>query len=1087
MNSVLIIASVATLAPVAAAEPGADFVADIQPIFARHCIPCHGPDEQKSSFRLDVREVAFKGGDTYGVAIVPGDSAGSPLLRYVSGRHEELTMPPKGPLLSPREAGLLRAWIDLGAPWPDSATATVVHPGDHHWAFQPLERPGVPDALADASGNVTPIDAFIGRDLQRNGLAFSPEADRRTLIRRLHFNLHGLPPCPEEVDAFECDPDPLAYEKLVDALLASPRYGERWARHWLDIVAFGETHGFEVNTPRDNAWPYRDYVIRALNEDKPYPEFIRDQLAGDLTGADAATGFMVAKAALLPGQVGRDEESIRLARQDELNDMVLGAGSAFLALTVSCARCHDHKFDPISQADYYAMQGIFSGVRHGERPWRTTEDEATTRKSASLSLELARVERQLSPFEPPARPEAGAAVETHPALNEECFAPVDADFVRFTIYHANLHPTLGLIEPCLDELEVFTGGAEPRNVALASAGARATASGSTTSARHKLEHLHDGQYGNDRSWMSSEAGRGWVQIEFAARETISRIVWSRDRQGHFSDRLPTHYVIESGLRNGSEIEWKPIAGTGPIRPPVHPRLTVERFEPTDAKRLRLTVFETTGLAPCVDELEVFTAGEPPRNVALAATGARATASGPPPDSALHKLEHIHDGEYGNSHSWRSGEDGQGWVEIEFPEAVRIDRVLWSRDREGKFTDRLPVRYEIAVAGEAGHWRVVASSVDRQPYVPGAEIHPIYETHIADEQRRERLEGLLAERRRIATELGRLQIAPMIYAGRFEAEPQTVWRLHRGDPMQRREEIAPAALSRIGPPFHLAPDASEPQRRLALAAWLADPKNPLPARVLVNRLWHHHFGEGIVSTPSDFGINGARPTHPGLLDWLATEFIAQGWSLKKMHRLICLSRTFRQSSRPDPVALAVDAETRLLWRFPPRRLEAEVIRDAMLAAAGTLDLGMGGPGFSAFKPNDNYVRVYEPKEVFGPAEWRRMVYMTKVRMEQDGTFGALDCPDAGQEQPRRPRSTTPIQALNLFNSTFVGQQAALMAERLERQAGARPPAQVRLGFQLAFARTPDAEEETLGVEFINEHGTAQFCRVLLNANEFVHLP
>jgi mono/diheme cytochrome c family protein len=1087
MKAAFAIASMAAFASATAGEPGADFVADIQPIFAKHCISCHGPDQQKNSFRLDAREIAFKGGDTYGVAIIPGNSAESPLLRYVSGKHEELTMPPKGERLSSREIELLQAWIELGAPWPDSASVAVVDPTGQHWAFQPLERPEVPIDTVHASRNVNAIDAFIGRELNRHGLQFSPEADRRTLIRRLYFNLHGLPPSSEQVDAFVHDPDPRAYEKLVDSLLASPRYGERWARHWLDIVAFGETHGFEVNTPRENAWPYRDYVIRSFNEDKPYPEFIRDQLAGDATGEDAATGFIVAKAALLPGQVGRDEESIRLARQDELNDMVLGAGSAFLALTVSCARCHDHKFDPISQADYYAMQAIFSGVRHGERPLRTRDYAANTRKSETLSREMARLQLELAPFEIPANPEAKSAAETSPKLNEETFDPVEADLVRFTVYNANLHPTLGLIEPCLDELEVFTTGDTPRNVALAETGARATASGSNTSERHKLEHVNDGKYGNDRSWMSNEAGRGWVQIEFPARETIGRIVWSRDRLGQFSDRLPTSYLIETGIRDGSIIHWHRVAGTSPLRPPVHPRLTIERFAPIEAKRLRFTILETTSLEPCIDELEVFTAGDAPRNVALASAGTRATASGTLPNSTIHKLEHINDGNYGNGRSWISDQTGQGWVELEFPETVSIDRVFWARDREEKFTDRLPVRYQIEVAGEDGAWRVVASSQDRQKYVLGSQVNPIYETNIADEEQRAHLEKLLAERKRITDEMRKLQFTPMVYAGRFEAEPQTVWRLHRGDPMQRREEIAPAGLSRIGPSFALSAEASEQERRLALADWLSDPRNPLPARVLVNRLWHYHFGEGIVSTPSDFGINGARPTHPELLDWLATEFIARGWSIKEMQRVICLSRTFRQSSRPNREALAIDAGARLLWRFPPRRLEAEVIRDAMLAVTGTLDLRMGGPGFSVFKPNDNYVRVYDPKEDFGPDEWRRMIYMTKVRMEQDGTFGALDCPDAGQEQPRRPRSTTPIQALNLFNSTFVNQQAAMFAERLRRQAGSQPSEQVHLGFQLAFARTPDPEEKNLCVELIDEHGLAQFCRVLLNANEFMHLP
>jgi hypothetical protein len=279
-------------------------------------------------------------------------------------------------------------------------------------------------------------------------------------------------------------------------------------------------------------------------------------------------------------------------------------------------------------------------------------------------------------------------------------------------------------------------------------------------------------------------------------------------------------------------------------------------------------------------------------------------------------------------------------------------------------------------------------------------------------------------------------------------------------------------------------APERERRLALARWLTDPANPLPARVLVNRLWHYYFGRGIVDTPSDFGRHGDRPTHPELLDWLAAEFVAHGGSLKHVHRLIVLSATYRQSSVATERGLAADAQTQWLWRYPPRRLEAEAIRDAMLAVSGALDRRMGGPGFDLFEPNGNYVKVYTPKRMFGPAEWRRMVYQSRPRMQPDDTFGAFDCPDAGQIAPRRNRSTTPLQALNLLNSPFVLQQAELFAERLQREAGDDPTAQVRRGFLLAFGRPPSEDERAAAVRLIGAHGLTVFCRALLNANEFV---
>jgi hypothetical protein len=288
-----------------------------------------------------------------------------------------------------------------------------------------------------------------------------------------------------------------------------------------------------------------------------------------------------------------------------------------------------------------------------------------------------------------------------------------------------------------------------------------------------------------------------------------------------------------------------------------------------------------------------------------------------------------------------------------------------------------------------------------------------------------------------------------------------------------------------------------QRRLALAQWIANPANPLPARVMVNRLWSYHFGEGLVSTPSDFGANGARPTHPELLDWLAAEFTdpritspsephPAPWSIKHIQRLIVTSATYRQSSARRAEGVSADAGSRLLWRFPPRRLEAEALRDAILACTGCLDLRAGGPGFSAFEPNDNYVRVYNPKRQFGPPEWRRMIYMTKVRMQQDSTFGAFDCPDGGQIAPKRMRSTTPLQALNLLNSEFMLQQARLFAARLEREAAASPSAQIRLAFELAFARAPEPEEARAAEKLVGANGLTMFCRALFNANEFVFL-
>ncbi|MDB6035472.1 MAG: Protein of unknown function (DUF1553)/Protein of unknown function (DUF1549)/Planctomycete, partial [Verrucomicrobiales bacterium] len=336
-----------------------DFAKDIKPILEANCLQCHGPDKQKSSFRLDQNEAALKGGETYAPDIHPGKSSESPLIHFVAGLVPDMKMPAKGEPLSSEQIGLLRAWIDQGAKWSEEGQLSSA---PTHWSLKPVVRPAVPKIPGGKVRSSNPIDGFIFNKLAESKLTPSPTADRRILIRRLYFDLIGLPPSPEEVTVFEKDKSPDAYEKLVEQLLASPRYGERWARHWLDVVRFAETSGFEVNTPRPNTWPYRDYVINAINGDKPYDRFLAEQIAGDVLGEDAATGFLVAG----PEDLVKSPDPVLTSNQraDELHDMVSTTGSALLGLTVGCARCHNHKFDPISQKEYYSLKAIFEGVRH---------------------------------------------------------------------------------------------------------------------------------------------------------------------------------------------------------------------------------------------------------------------------------------------------------------------------------------------------------------------------------------------------------------------------------------------------------------------------------------------------------------------------------------------------------------------------------------------------------------------------------------------------------------------------------------------------------------------------------------------------
>jgi hypothetical protein len=928
--SILLGSAIISAEPPAAAKPKVDFATQIQPILTRRCHACHGPKKRESNYRLDVRELAFAAGDFGDRAIIPSKADDSPLLRYIAGSDDDgIVMPPEddGEMLTAAEIALVRNWIEQGAHWPDelAGDATSKLTTDH-WSFQPVQKVAPPQL--DSPWIRNGIDAFVLRKLEENKMSHSGAADRRTLIRRIHLDMLGLPPTPEQVEAFVNDPSPGAYGKLVEAVLESPHYGERWARYWLDLVRFAETHGFETNRERPNAWPYRDYVIQSLNDDVPYDQFIKEQIAGDALGNPVATGYLVAGPYDL---VKSPDISLSLTqRQNELDDIINTTGSVFLGMTIGCTRCHNHKFDPLTQTDYYAMQAVFAGVQHGDRAL-------------------------------PASP------------NRQALA------VKLDSRIGELRGKLGQLQQTATEL--VASAAKP-----------------------------------------------------ALREAVS------------------------------------------------PRHNIERITPVDAKFVRFTVLATNTSEPCLDELEVFSAD---KDVALASAGAQASCSSSLPGHEIHKLEHINDGKYGNGRSWISNEKGAGWVQVEFAQVSKIDRIEWGRDREGKYSDRLATIYRIEVSQTGEAWQTVASSSSRLPFSGVKSDQPIYRfDHLPpDEAKAGR--KLLDELKSAEAQRDRLAATLTVYAGKF-SQPGPTHRLYRGEPMAKRELVGPDAPE-VFTELALSESTPEQQRRKQLAQWIASPENPLTARVIVNRLWQFHFGRGFVGTPSDFGAAGTAPTHPELLDWLASQLVANNWSLKQMHRLILQSATYRQSGRPDPVALKADAGTQLWWRFPPRRLEAEPIRDSILSVTGMLDLRMGGPGFSAFEVEAENVRHYHPKSSYGPEDWRRMIYMTKVRMEQDSVFGLFDCPDAATSVPQRSRSTTPLQALNLFNSTFLLQQSELFARRLRSDCPDDNAAQIARAFELCYARSPEEAEATETLAFVQDQGLPAFCRALLNSNEFLFMP
>lgn len=891
---------------IAVAEP-IDFVKDVRPIFQEHCYDCHAEDAQKSGLRLDVKSAAFTGGDNHGPDIIPGNAEKSPLIQFLLTDVEDQMMPPKGDRLSPEEVRILTNWVNEGAVWPDGVDLVELEDTSDHWSFKPIEVPA-----GDHS-----IDTFIDRALKEHGLSRSPRADKTTLLRRLTFDLIGLPPTPEELADFLADESDDAFATATDRLLASPRYGERWAQHWLDVVRYADTHGFEVNTERKNAWPYRDYVINAFNADTPWDQFIREQIAGDAFGKAEATGFLVTAAALLPGQIGKDEESKRLARQDELGEIVINTGEAFLGLSIGCARCHDHKFDPISARDYYTMQAFFAGVHYGDRPVINPEVDTIV---ANLKARLEPLDQELQGYLLEAG--GGATRASVSAMgNIEQFPPVMATGVRFTV---NSTIRESFHQPYIDELEVFN--AEGVNVALDS---------KATSKTGKPEGAIDGVYGNSSAWKSSVKGGGSLELAFAQPETIQRIVWGRDRTGKYPDRLAETYIVE-------------------------------------------------------------------------------------------------------------------------------------------------------VKTTSGEWRTVADGSDRAPFDPKKAKEDLYQLPAIAEEYHQRASELIAERQPLADELKEYNGGKQLVFAAQSAHPETMHLLNRGDPEQPTGEVPPASLSFLNP-VELPQDASDLERRKALAEWIVDYENPLTARVIVNRIWQWHFGVGLVATANDFGNLGAVPSHPELLDWLASEFVKSGWSVKELHRLIVSSQTYQQAHQIHEEGLAKDSDDRLLWRFPSRRIESEVIRDGILAVSGTLEPTMFGRGYDLFNTRGG-TGGFKPIESHQKKEGRRrMIYAYKVRMEREAVFGAFDCPDAGQSAPRRSQSTTPIQALNLFNSQFTIDLAADFSSRVRGDAGEDPEAQIRRAWELCFSREPQPDELLDARAVVREHGLETLSRVIFNSNEFLFLP
>ncbi|MCH2114110.1 MAG: DUF1553 domain-containing protein [Pirellulales bacterium] len=946
--------------------PAKFFDEQVKPILVNRCLSCHGADK-KGGLDLRTKAALLQGGES-GAVIEPGSPQESLLVDYVQSEE----MPPKKPL-SDAEVAILTRWVARGGYFPDEpldifALTTETRAGYDWWSLRPLSTvlPPSPDEIG-ASWSQHPIDCFVRAALHTKGLSPSPKADKRTLIRRATYDLTGLPPTPQEVAAFEKDQREDAYDRLIDRLLASPHYGEHWGRHWLDVVRFGESRGYERNEVIDNAWPFRDYVIRSLNDDKPFDQLVREQLAGDVIGpgeidVEVGTAFLVCGPFDDVGN--QNPEQAAQSRANTIDDVIRATSEAFLGLTVGCSRCHDHKFDPIRQTDYYSLYATFAGIQHADRELGTEEQKEQragqlaplTKRKEELQKEFAKFEGELTAAAIKRADEFVGDWLRPPASRrgtEEVFPPVLARHVRLTVDGTDVNPAAN-IRYRIDEFEVWTserGTSEgpSRNVALADNGGQAI-------------------------------GKNFVAEDFVGA-----------------------YVAE---------------------------LTIDgKFEP-----------------PWI-------------------------AAGPE-------------------------------LVVTLAENETIDRVFFSSDRSGAAGDQFIAtfvgEYQIDVSLNGEDWQAVASSATRQPVTEAHRNKRIVE-HLITDQQRQRRADLTTQLAEVDRKIAEIAPLPTWWVGTFKEASGPFHVFVGGSPQKTGEVVVPASpsvLKQATTGYHLAADAPESERRRQLAEWITAPDNPLTPRVLANRLWHYHFGTGIVDTPSDFGFMGGRPTHPGLLDWLAAQVQSADWKLKQIHKLIMTSQTYQQQSAFEEIAAGIDADSRYLWRFPPRRLSAEEIRDTLLAIAGKIDFTAGGPGFRLFRYMQDNVSTYLPLDQFGPETYRRSVYHQNARATVIDIMTDFDAPDCAFATPRRTETTTPLQALTMMNHSFIIDMARFLAERIEAEgppeqgggesAPAKTAAQVRRAFELALARGPDQRELNAAALLVEKHGLAALCRAMFNTNELIYL-
>lgn len=1127
-----------------AQAPAPDFQRDVRPILSRHCYPCHGPDEatRKSGLRLDRRDAALAAAKSGRHAIVPGSPEASELVRRITAHDDGIVMPPPGAnkALDAAAKDTLVRWIRAGATYRP------------HWAFERPVAPPLPE-VRDAGWTRNPIDRFVLARLEQAGMAPRPAADRWTLVRRVHLDLIGLPPTPAEAAAFVDDPAPDAYERLVDRLLAMPQYGERQARRFLDLARYADTNGYEKDRER-SIWVWRDHVVAAFNQDQPFDQFTIEQLAGDmLPGATpaqvVATGFH--RNTMLNEEGGIDPLEFRY---HAMADRVATTGTVWLGLTLGCAQCHTHKFDPIPQRDYYAVMACLDNADDVEFVLPDDDAEARATRDAARAAELLARLPERFPLEP-----ATWEIANSPRVDASS-GPAELltdGSIRFVAPTADRETCVVEFDTLLGDiaalrLEVLTDERLPRGgpghapngnfvlsqlriEAAAITTPDATAVVAIQGARADVEQTSFGI----RTCLDDDPARGWAidvgdpqrnrdhvaVFEFAtpvthAGGTRLRVTLRQDHGGkHTIGRLrlsvgalpPAAATAESPRRAACErafAAWRQrtaavVADWMPLRPHAAtsnlPLLEVQEDDSVFASG-DITKTDTYELR-CTTPLHGITAVrlEALPDARLPGGGpGLCYYEGPKGDFFLGEFELFADGRrVPLAHA--SEDHGHNAFGSTASAALAIDgdpQTGWSTaDRPGQRHQAVFVLQEpLGAVGELQvrltFGRHYACPLGRFRLSATTRTGGAVATELPDDVERALLRGDVDDMTLAALRSHFLRTTPELATARAElpaptqarrtttlvlrergpANPRTTHLRHRGEFLQPAEPVAPGAIDAVAPfPSDL------PRNRLGLARWIASADNPLTARVAVNRAWQSFFGHGIVRTSGDFGHQGELPTHPELLDWLAVEFVRGGWSLKRLHRLIATSATYRQDSRVDAAALARDPDNRQLARGPRFRLDAEVVRDSVLRASGLLSLRMGGPG------------VYPPQPAgvtevaFGSPRWpasqgedryRRSLYTFSKRTAPFAFHQTFDAPAGDQCVAQRATSNTPFQALTLLNDVLVVDAARALGAQLAALPGTDRQ-RIAAGFQRCLVRPADDAELATLVAFV----TTQRARLL----------